>query len=48
MNIDMADWGGNRAARASAPWEQMRLAMRDYREYVRKVVTEKCKWHYWM
>ena len=48
LGLDMADWGGNRNARGRAPWVQMREAMRDYRAYVRKQVTDKCRWHKWM
>ena len=48
LSVNMADWGGNRAARARAPWMQMRAAMSDYRKYVRNVVTNKCKWHQWL
>ena len=48
LSVDMADWGGNRNARARAPWHQMRDGMRDYRKYVRKQVTDKCPWHKWL
>ena len=48
LGLDMADWGGNRNARGLAPWVQMREAMQDYRAYVRKQVTDKCRWHKWM
>ena len=48
LSVDMVDWGGNRAARQLAPWEQMRLDMQDFREYVRRHVTEKCPWHQWL
>ena len=48
LSVDMADWGGNRAGRARAPWYQMRDAMQDYREYVKRHVTNKCPWHHWL
>ena len=33
LSIDMADTGGNKNPRGRAPWEQMREAMSDYRDY---------------
>ena len=48
LGVDLSDWGGRRAARQQAPWEQMRWAMTDYREWVRDQVAKLCPWHHWL
>ena len=48
LGVDMADWGGQRAARAGAPFAQMRRAQDGYREYARRQVTKLCRWQRWV
>ena len=47
LSVDMADWGGLRTPRGSAPFNQIRGAQFGYREYVRTQVAKLCPWQRW-
>ena len=47
LSVDMSDWGGLRTPFGSAPFNQIRAANRDHREYVRKQVAKLCPWQRW-
>ena len=50
LNVDTANWGGQRNARQHTPWAQMDRAMsgdHNYRTYVEEKLTEYCPWHKW-
>ena len=47
LSVDMADWGGLRTPRGSAPFQQIRNAQAGYREYVEQQLTKLCPWQRW-
>ena len=47
LNVDMADWGGLRTPRASAPFNQIRNAQQGYRDYVQRQLQKLCPWQRW-
>lgn len=47
LNVNMADWGGLRTPRGSAPFNQIRNAQAGYREYVERQLTKLCPWQRW-
>ena len=47
LNVDMADWGGLRTPRSSAPFNQIRNAQQGIRDYVQRQLTKLCPWQRW-
>ena len=47
LNVNMADWGGLRTPRGSAPFNQIRNAQAGCREYVERQLTKLCPWQRW-
>ena len=50
LNVETADWGGQRNPRQHTPWARMDRAMsgdHNYRTYVADKVHEYCNWHVW-
>ena len=47
LSVDMAEWGGLRTPRGSAPFAQIRAANAGIREYVERQITKLCPWQRW-
>ena len=50
LNVETADWGGQRNPRQHTPWARMDRAMsgdHNYRTYVADKIHEYCNWHVW-
>ena len=47
LDVDMADWGGLRTPRASAPFNQIRNAQQGSSEYVQRQLQKLCPWQRW-
>ena len=48
LSVDMAEWGGLRTPRGSAPFAQIRNANAGIREYVERQITKLCPWQRWV